>query len=125
MGDRVPEDELVAGTRTNHAISETVGRGPADTDSAVDAFVEQDAQGFITDWNEQAEQLFGWSRAEAIGMRSHMLIPERSREVHDRKLLDLLASAEHGVRRREITALHRDGHEFAVESSISLRQFEN
>jgi two-component system sensor histidine kinase UhpB len=125
MVDRVPEEELVVDSPTDHAVSEAVERRTASTDTPADAFVEQDAQGFITDWNEQAEQLFGWSRAEAIGMRSHMLIPERSRRVHDRKLLDLLASAEHGVRRREITALHRDGHEFAVESSISLRQFEN
>ena len=37
------------------------------TDTALDAFIEQDENGLITDWNAAAERLFGWPRAEAIG----------------------------------------------------------
>ena len=37
----------------------------------------------ISGWSAESEQLFGWSRAEAIGMRAHRLIPERNRARHD------------------------------------------
>jgi len=52
----------------------------------VDGFIEQDAHGVISGWSAESEQLFGWSRAEAIGMRSHRLIPERNRARHDKAL---------------------------------------
>ncbi|MEO6553004.1 MAG: PAS domain-containing protein, partial [Nitrospiraceae bacterium] len=35
--------------------------------TALDAFIGMDAAGIITDWNVQAEQMFGWPRQEAIG----------------------------------------------------------
>ena len=44
------------------------------------AAVEQDASGAITEWNEAAERLFGWSRAEAIGRQSDILVPQRNAE---------------------------------------------
>ena len=36
-------------------------------ESAFDAFVLIDGEGHIVEWNPSAEQLFGWSRAEALG----------------------------------------------------------
>jgi PAS domain S-box-containing protein len=36
-------------------------------DNSHDAFVAVDAEGAITDWNAQAERLFGWTRAEVLG----------------------------------------------------------
>jgi len=36
-------------------------------DTALDAFVQMDEAGNITEWNAQAEAMFGWSRAEVIG----------------------------------------------------------
>jgi PAS domain S-box-containing protein len=52
----------------------------------VDASIEQDAHGRITGWSAEAARLFGWSTAEAIGMRSHLLGLERNRGRHDRSL---------------------------------------
>ena len=36
-------------------------------DTALDAFIRINAQGQVTDWNLQAERMFGYSRADAVG----------------------------------------------------------
>ena len=47
--------------------------------TALDAFIGMDAAGVITDWNGQAEQMFGWSRPEAIGrLLSATILPLQS-----------------------------------------------
>jgi PAS domain S-box-containing protein len=88
-----------------------------------------DAAGLITDWNSQAETIFGWSRQEAVGRRlSDTIIPGQYREAHQRGLQQFLATGEGPIlnQRIEITALHRNGHEFPIELSISpLRLGEN
>ena len=88
----------------------------------VNGSIEQDAQGRITRWSAESARLFGWSSAEAIGMRSHLLVPERNRARHDRSLHIFLTSPERRLERQEITALHRDGHEFPAEFDLSIEQ---
>ncbi|MCH7999701.1 MAG: diguanylate cyclase [Chloroflexi bacterium] len=90
-------------------------------DTASDAFISMDAGGLITDWNAQAEATFGWSREEALGRKlSDTIIPSELRPEHLRGLRHFLATGEGPVlnKRIEITALHRDGHEFPVELAI-------
>ncbi len=91
-------------------------------DRAHDAFVAMDASGIIVDWNPQAATTFGWSREEALGLPLETtLIPAQFREQHRRGLQQFLQSGEGPLlnRRLQVTALHRDGHEFPVELSIS------
>ena len=91
-------------------------------DTANDAFVEMDSTGRITAWNAAAEQVFGWHRDEAVGrVLAETIIPEHYREGHVAGLRKFLATGEGQVlnRRFEITALHRDGHEFPIELTIS------
>ncbi|HJS66573.1 MAG TPA: response regulator, partial [Nitrospiraceae bacterium] len=90
--------------------------------TALDAFIGMDAAGVITDWNVKAEQMFGWPRQEAVGrLLSATVIPAQYREAHERGLRHFLATGEGPVlnTRIEITACHRDGHEFPVELAIS------
>jgi PAS domain-containing protein len=49
------------------------GKLPRMAAPTVDGYIEQDARGVIAVWSAESEQLFGWSRAEAIGMLSHQL----------------------------------------------------
>ena len=80
------------------------------------------ASGIISDWNVQAEKMFGWSREEAVGQpMTATIIPERYRDRHEQGLKKFLATGEGPVlnKRIEITALHRDGHELPVELAIS------
>ena len=39
--------------------------------SALDAVVGMDAEGLIVSWNARAEEMFGWSAAEAVGQPMH------------------------------------------------------
>jgi len=89
---------------------------------ALDAFIGMNAAGVITNWNVQAEQMFGWPRQEAIGrLLSATIVPAQHREAHERGLRHFLASGEGPIlnTRLEITACHRDGHEFPIELAIS------
>jgi PAS domain S-box-containing protein len=86
----------------------------------VDGFVEQDAHGIISGWSAEAEQLFGWSRGEAIGMHARHLVPERNRLRHDQAVEGFLAAPDRPIKGQEITVLHRDGHEFRAEFALSI-----
>ncbi|CAN5576721.1 hypothetical protein BH23PSE2_BH23PSE2_10790 [soil metagenome] len=89
--------------------------------TASDAFVAIDRSGLIIDWNARAESIFGWPRAEALGrLLSQTIIPHQHRQAHNRGLDHYLATGEGPVLNKpiEITALHRDGHEFPVELTI-------
>jgi PAS domain S-box-containing protein len=90
-------------------------------DSASDAVVTMDAEGTITTWNKQAEIIFGWSIAEAVGRRmSDMIIPARDRPAHERGLRHFLATGEGPILRRriEVTAVRRGGDEFPVDLEV-------
>lgn len=81
-----------------------------------------DRHGIITGWNDCAVECFGWSGEEAIGRRlSDLIIPELLRPKHERGLARYLATGVARVldRRVELSALHREGHEFPVELSIT------
>ncbi|HET7388968.1 MAG TPA: EAL domain-containing protein [Nocardioidaceae bacterium] len=90
-------------------------------DSAYDAFVSMDDRGYIVDWSARAEQLFGWSREEAIGQElGGLIVPERYREPHRNGVANY---SESGTDRfvghpMEMSALRRDGTEVPVELVI-------
>jgi PAS domain S-box-containing protein len=90
-------------------------------DTALDAVVTMDASGTVTGWNKQAEVIFGWTSAEAIGRRiSELIIPLPQRSAHERGLRHFLASGEGPLLRCriEITAIRRGGAEFPVELEV-------
>jgi PAS domain S-box-containing protein len=90
-------------------------------ETAQDAFIGMDAHGRITDWNRQAEDIFGWPRDEAIGRTlAETIIPERYREQHWRGLNRYLETGHGPVlgKRLELSAVRRDGTEFPVELTI-------
>jgi PAS domain S-box-containing protein len=96
-------------------------------ETAHDAFVAIDEHGRITDWNAQAEKSFGWMREEAVGRRlAETIIPRRDREAHESGLRRFRQTGDGRLigRRIEISALHRDGHEFPVEMTITAVQGE-
>ena len=91
-------------------------------DSALDAVAVMDASGIITGWNKRAEEIFGWTRPEAIGRRmSETIIPLSYRPAHEAGLGHFLKTGEGRVlnKRIEVTALRRDGSEFPVELTIT------
>ena len=100
--------------------SEQLARGIIDT--ALDAFVQMDEQGVISDWNTQAEKIFGWTHAEAVGTKlSELIIPDIHRDAHQAGMERFLRTGEARIlgRRFEIEAIRRDGKEIKVELSVT------
>lgn len=90
--------------------------------TALDAVIVMDDRGMITDWNPQAEQVFGWSKEEVAGLRlSSTIIPDRYREAHEQGLRRYLQTGGGPAlgQRLELAALRRDGTEFPVELAIT------
>lgn len=108
-------------SQVEKALEEEKNESRQIIETARDAFVSMDADGIITDWNPQAEEIFGWSRKEALGRNlAETIIPEEYREAHTKGLKHYLATGEGPVLNQhiEITAQHRDSHTFPVELSI-------
>jgi PAS domain S-box-containing protein len=82
-----------------------------------------DETGKIIDWNPQAENVFGWSRSEALGrVLGDLIVPERHRARHKDGLARFLRTGKSAVleTRFEIDALRRDGREIKVELSVTV-----
>jgi diguanylate cyclase (GGDEF)-like protein/PAS domain S-box-containing protein len=108
-----------------HREAET--RLRATIDNALDAVVQVNSEGIILGWNDQAFNIFGWPREEAVGRLLHeLIIPPRYREEHLNDMQHLLAIGEGRVlnSRIEKIGLHRDGHEFPVEWAITTIEVE-
>jgi PAS domain S-box-containing protein len=90
-------------------------------ETALDAFLQIDSKGLITDWNAHAERTFGWPRAEAVGKRIDDMIALDGDLAGTHSLRQTLSSTESGAvpRRLEVTARHRNGGEFPAEMTIS------
>ena len=90
-------------------------------DTASDAFVAMNAKGEISEWNIQAQRLFGWTREEVIGkILSETIIPPSLRAGHERGLKHYLATGEGPVLNRtiEVNGVHRDGRHMVIELSV-------
>jgi PAS domain S-box-containing protein len=108
--------------RTEEALRANEERTRLIIETALDAVITIDATGAITGWSPQAEQIFGWSRADMIDRSlADTVVPEQHREAHRRGLEHYLATGDGPVlgTRLELTALHRDGHEFPIELAIT------
>lgn len=106
----------------NLALSESSARVHAVLNSALSAVILMDAGGLITDWNGRAEEIFGWTREEVVGLPlAETIIPENFRAAHRNGLKHFLNTGEGPVINKliELSALRKNGNEFPIELSIS------
>ena len=97
-------------------------------ETALDAFIAMDHEGAIIDWNAQAEATFGWAEYEVLGRPlAEVIIPPQFHAGHKTGLERYLQTRQAKIlgQRLELTALHRDGHEFPVEITISALQLDD
>lgn len=90
-------------------------------DSAPDAMIIVDEAGAIATVNNQAVQVFGYSREELQGQKIEMLLPDRIRERHLKHRAGFIDNPD--VRPMgvglDLVARRKDGSEFPVEISLS------
>nr|WP_305909214.1 PAS domain S-box protein [Methylomarinum sp. Ch1-1]MDP4522108.1 PAS domain S-box protein [Methylomarinum sp. Ch1-1] len=116
------DHDITARKHFQDALLDSEKRKRLILETALNAMVTMDSYGIITDWNRQAEKMFGWSRDEAIGQRlAKLIIPRRFRKEHYRGLQVFLRSGKGKILNQliEHTAIRRDGSEFPVEFSVA------
>ena len=90
--------------------------------TALDAFIQIDDTGTITEWIPNAEAMFGWARAEVVGLIAReVIVPQRRRALNRQEFTRFLKEVDAGSPgwRYEAPALIRDGSEIFVEVSIA------
>ena len=110
------------------ALRKSEGRNRLVIDTAISAVIGMDEKGTIIDWNAQAEETFGWTRHEAIGLAmADLIVPAAHREAHRRGLERFLTTGQGPIlnKRIEVTALRRNGAEFPIELAITPLRLEN
>ena len=103
-------------------LAESEGRARLIVDTAHDAFIGIDSSGTIVAWNTQAERTFGWSREEVVGRNlAETIVPPAFRDAHASGMRRFHETGEARIvnQRLELTALHRGGHEFPIELTIT------
>lgn len=91
--------------------------------TSLDAVIAADRAGVVIDFNGAAEQIFGYSSAEAIGQRMEdLIVPEHLKEAHLRGMNRYLKTGEKhviGKGRVQLEARRKNGEVFPVEMSVS------
>ncbi len=115
-------DDLIHRVEVEAALRASEAKFSGILEIAADAIISVNAQQRIIHYNRGAEQIFGWSSAEALGQDIAFLLPERHRANHARHVHSFGAAPETSRTmgdRRVISGLRRDGSEFPAEASIS------
>jgi PAS domain S-box-containing protein len=120
ISEQVAAEERLRASERRLAESEALARIVINT--APDAFIGMDSEGLILQWNAEAERTFGWSRDEVLGRSvAETIIPPAYREAHVNGMRRFHETGEAPVvnKRLELLALHRRGHEFPIEITIT------
>jgi PAS domain S-box-containing protein len=103
-------------------LQESEARLRSVLNNALDAVVGMDSEGLVSHWNPQAENIFGFTRDEAIGRRmSDIIIPDAYREAHESGMRRYLQTGVGPVlnKRIQITAVDKNRREFPIELTIT------
>lgn len=95
-------------------------------EAALDCIIMMDQDGLVVEFNPAAEQVFGYSRDEAVGATlADLIIPASLRDAHHTGLTKYLQTGEHAVlnQRIEVPATNKAGDELLVELAISPVKF--
>jgi PAS domain S-box-containing protein len=90
-------------------------------ESAIDAIITIDRRGNIIFWNQRAELMFGYAPDEVIGEPATIIMPERFRKAHLKKINQAPSHGKSNITGRtiELVGLKKDGTEFPLELSLA------
>ncbi len=93
-------------------------------DSATDAIVTINEDHIIIGYNRGAENIFGYTREEALGQDLKIIIPAPYKEQHRNFVRRFIATRSPHVigKHVQLTALRRDGSEFPMSISFSMAE---
>ncbi|MBX3032716.1 MAG: PAS domain S-box protein [Bdellovibrionaceae bacterium] len=114
---------LVELYRKDRQLKQSELRGRHDfLENALDASVAINEKQQVVFWNQQAEKIFGYTKAEALGqIMANLIVPLPMREAHRQGMAHFLKTGQGPIlgRRIEVTALRKNGSEFPIELTIS------
>jgi PAS domain S-box-containing protein len=120
-----PDDEIGKLAQVLQAFHENRDRIRLIIDHALDAIVTMDQEGKITEWNGQAEIIFGWKREEVLGKAlDALIIPPSYREKHRQGMQRFLSDGTGPIldKRIELIALNQRGVIFPVELAVTAQK---
>ncbi|MBI5455109.1 MAG: PAS domain S-box protein [Deltaproteobacteria bacterium] len=126
------EDERITGTlssgediterkRTERALKESERRYRQIHNTAFDGLIVSDAEDRIIDCNPSAETIFGYKRAELIGMELIRLMPEQYRQRHKEGVKWFLETGISTIQGKvvELEGLRKNGEIFPIELVVN------
>jgi PAS domain S-box-containing protein len=103
-------------------IRDRQARHTAILSSALDGIITIDAAGLVLEFNEAAQQMFGFRQEDALGRElADLIVPERLRESHRHGLARVISTNQPTIlgQRIETVGCRADGQEFPVELTIA------
>ncbi|MAI67578.1 MAG: hypothetical protein CMJ26_06850 [Phycisphaerae bacterium] len=90
-------------------------------DSTLNSIITINSKSQVVDLNKVSEQMFGYSREEAIGQSiADLIIPENFREAHNRGMAHYMQTGEGPVLNTaiEVSAIKKSGEEFPIKMEV-------
>lgn len=87
-------------------------------DCVSDAIIQTDLAFIITGWNKAAQNIYGYSAAEAIGKPMPELISTSYLNVTKEKVLEVFCRESRWC--GQVVQRHKDGHDVQIEASVTL-----
>ena len=87
-----------------------------------DAVVVCDAAGAITEWNDAAVRMFGFTREDALGNSLDLIIPQRQRQRHWDGYNKTMTTGQtrYGSDLLRVPALHKDGGTLSIAFTVAM-----
>ena len=87
-----------------------------------DAVVVSNVAGKITLWNRAAEEMFGYTAAEALGQNLDIITPERFRARHWDGYHHSMetGTTKYGKQTLRVPAIHKDGHTLSIAFTVAM-----
>ena len=118
------QEQLKLSTELDHRIFELEqlkSRLGAIIDSTLNSIITINSNSEVVDLNQVSEQMFGYSREEAIGQSiADLIIPENFREAHNKGMSHYMQTGEGPVLNTtiEVPAIKKTGEEFPIKLEI-------
>lgn len=119
LDDREKQQKL---QQSEEALHLSQSRYLTASNTIQDAFIIIDDQQKVLEWNPAAERIFGYTKDEVTGHNLHDLLAPKQHEKQIAKGFSHFIKHGEGPaigKTQELIALHKDGHQFPVELSLS------